>query len=148
MSLGESVATVATQWEYSLSEAVVKARLSVVTAWMGDCLALDFAHEFPRSQIMCRLYTPAQRSFEWDCKPRSRVYTHANRSLMHAKDPGVHVRVRRIMETLKHPCILGFVARLCCNWFSMGKATNISHGKNSNGTIQLLKTKEPVGFWG
>ena len=36
---------------------------------------------------------------------------------MHVKDPVVHVRVRWIMETLKHPaCTVGWVARLCCGY--------------------------------
>ena len=56
------------------------------------------------------------------------------------KDPIVHVRVRWIMETLKHPaCTLGWVARVCRSWFSPRKATRISHRRNPNGTIQLLK---------
>ena len=43
---------------------------------------------------------------------------------VHIKDPVVHVRVRRIIETLKHPaCTVGWVARLCCSWLSPGKAT-------------------------
>ena len=42
----------------------------------------------------------------------------------HVKDPVGHVRVRWIMETLKHPaCTLGWVARLCRSWLSPGKAT-------------------------
>ena len=37
----------------------------------------------------------------------------------HVKDPVVHVRVRWIMETLKHPaCTVGWVARLCRSWLS------------------------------
>ena len=54
------------------------------------------------------------------------------------KDPVVHVRVRWIMETLKHPaCILSWVARLCYSWLSLGKATQIFHGRNPIRTIQL-----------
>ena len=61
----------------------------------------------------------------------------------HVKDHVLHVRVRWIMETLKHPaCTVGWVARLCRSWLSPGKATRISHGRNSNGTIQLLKKKK------
>ena len=56
----------------------------------------------------------------------------------HVKDPVVHVRLRWIMETLKHPaCTVGWVARLCRSWLSLGKATRIFHGRNSIGTIQL-----------
>ena len=51
----------------------------------------------------------------------------------HVKDPVVHVRVRRIKETLKHPaCIVGWVARLCCSWLSPGK---------SNPTFPLEKSQ-------
>ena len=43
----------------------------------------------------------------------------------HVKDPVVHVKVRWIMETLKHPaCTGGWAARLCLSWLSPGKATN------------------------
>ena len=58
----------------------------------------------------------------------------------HFKDLVVHVRVRWIMETLKHPaCTVGWVARLCRSWLSRGKATRISHGRNPIETIQLWK---------
>ena len=40
----------------------------------------------------------------------------------HVNDPVVHIRVRWIMETLKHPaCTVGKVARFCCSWLSSGK---------------------------
>ena len=56
----------------------------------------------------------------------------------HAKDPVVHVRVRRITETLKHPaCTVGWVARLSRNWLSPEKAARMSHGRNLNGTTLL-----------
>ena len=43
---------------------------------------------------------------------------------VHVKDPVVHVRVRWIMDKLKHPaCTVGWVARLCRSWLSPGKAT-------------------------
>ena len=62
---------------------------------------------------------------------------------VHVKDPVVHVRVRWIMETLKHPvCTVGWVARLCRSWLSPGKATGISHGRNPRGTIQKKKKKK------
>ena len=55
---------------------------------------------------------------------------------MQVKDPVVNVRVQRIMETLKHPaCIIGWVARLCRSWLSLGKATQIFHGRDPIGTI-------------
>ena len=56
----------------------------------------------------------------------------------HVKDPLVLVRVRRIIETPKHSaCTIGWVVRLCCSWLSLGKATQISYGRNAIGTIQL-----------
>ena len=56
----------------------------------------------------------------------------------HIKDPLVHVRIRWIMEALKHPaCTVGWVARLCCSWLSPGKAIRISQGINPIGTIQF-----------
>ena len=40
----------------------------------------------------------------------------------HVKNPVVHVRVRWIMETLKHQaCTVGWVAQLCRSWLSSGK---------------------------
>ena len=40
------------------------------------------------------------------------------------------------METLKRPaCTVGWVARLCRGWLSLGKATRISRGRNLSGTI-------------
>ena len=56
----------------------------------------------------------------------------------HVKDPVVHVRVQWITETLEYSaCTLGWVAQLGCSWLSPGKATQISHGRNPTGTIQL-----------
>ena len=55
-----------------------------------------------------------------------------------AQDPVVHVRVRWIVETLKHQaCTAGWVARLCRSCLSPGKPTRISHGRNPIRTIQL-----------
>ena len=57
---------------------------------------------------------------------------------LHVKDPTVYVRVRWTMETLKHPaCTLGWVARLCRSWLSLGRATKISYWRNPIRTIQL-----------
>ena len=56
----------------------------------------------------------------------------------HVKDPVVHVRVQWIRD--QHPAYtIGWVARLCCNWLSPGKATQISHGRNPVGTVQLTQ---------
>ena len=58
----------------------------------------------------------------------------------HVKDPIAHVRVRWIMETLKHPAhTVGWAVWLCCGWFSLWKATRISQGKNPTGAIQCKK---------
>ena len=68
----------------------------------------------------------------------ARVRSHVFTSVAHVKDPVVHVGVRWIMETLKHPaCTIGLIARLCRSWLSLGKAIRISYGRNPNGTIQL-----------
>ena len=64
----------------------------------------------------------------------------------HVKDPVVNIRVRWIMQTLRHPaCTLVWVARLCRSWLSLGKATRISHGRNSIWTKQLLKVIKKKG---
>ena len=56
----------------------------------------------------------------------------------HVKDPVVHVGVRWIMKTLKHPaCTVSLVARLSRSWLSSEKATRIVHGKIHDRTIQL-----------
>ena len=42
----------------------------------------------------------------------------------HVKDPVVHVRVRWIMETVKHPaCTVGWIARLCRSWLFPGEGS-------------------------
>ena len=51
----------------------------------------------------------------------------------HVKDLIVHVRVRWIKKILKHPAC----TTLCCSWLSLGKATQISHGRNPIDTVQL-----------
>ena len=59
----------------------------------------------------------------------------------HVKDPVVHVRVLRLIETLKHPaCTTGWVMRLCRSWLSPGKATRISHGKTASTTKYTIPT--------
>ena len=57
----------------------------------------------------------------------------------YVKDPVVHVKIRWVMETLKHLAYtVGWVARLCCSWLSPGKkATRIFHGRNPTRAIQL-----------
>ena len=59
---------------------------------------------------------------------------------VHDKDAVVHVIVRWIAETLKHPaCTLGWVARLCRSWLS-----RISRGRNPSGQCSCLKKKKPL----
>ena len=65
----------------------------------------------------------------------------------HVKDPVTHVRVRRVMDTLKHPArTVGWLARLCRSWLSSGRATRFSHGRNPNGTIQFQHSEE-LSHW-
>ena len=66
-----------------------------------------------------------------------RAQSHAFASVRTSKIPQ-SMSVWWIMETQKHPaCTLGWVAQLYCSWLSPGKATWISHERNSIGTIQL-----------
>ena len=61
----------------------------------------------------------------------------------HVKDHVVNVRVRLIVETLKHlACTVGWVARLYRSWLSPEKATRIPRGRNPKSTIQLFKKKK------
>ena len=62
---------------------------------------------------------------------------------VHVKHSVNHVRVLRIMETLKHQaCTVGWVVRLCCSWFSLGKATRISYERNTDRSIQFKKNEK------
>ena len=71
--------------------------------------------------------------------------THAQKLHMHFEDPIAQVKVRRIMETLKHPvCTVSWVARLCRGGFPREKATRFSQGRNPNGTIQLLERRKKI----
>ena len=54
----------------------------------------------------------------------------------HVKNPEVHIRVRWIMEILKHLArTVSWVARFCRSWLSPGKTTRNSHGRSPNCTI-------------
>ena len=84
---------------------------------------------FPPVNFQCRL------SYRVCTSPCAITCIH---TCAHFKDPIVHVRVLWIMETLKHPaCTLSREARLSCSWLSLGKASQISHGRNPIGTVQL-----------
>ena len=75
----------------------------------------------------------AARDFSFDADSLT-VSAHPRR---HVKDHVVHVRVRWIMETLKHPaCTVDWIRRSCRSWLSVEKATKIVEGRNSNRTIQ------------
>ena len=53
------------------------------------------------------------------------IYIHA-----HDKKPVVRVRVRWIIETLKHPaCTVSWVARLCLSWLSRGRQPEFPVGE-------------------
>ena len=93
--------------------------------------ARDFS---PRVNFQCRLFYDARTP------PCAAVCINI---CAHVKDPAVHVRGRWVMETLKHPaCTVGGVARLCRSWLSPEKATRISHGRISSGTIQLYQKEK------
>ena len=67
----------------------------------------------------------------------------------HVKDPVVHVRVRWIMQTLKHPaCTAGWVARLRRSCLSPGKATRFRHGipKRKHAAAQYVPRESAQGF--
>ena len=62
------------------------------------------------------------------------------------KDPVVHVRVRWIMETLKHlACTVGWVAQLCSSWRSPGKQPEFPLGEIPMGQYSGKK-KEFCGY--
>ena len=61
----------------------------------------------------------------------------------HVKDPVVHVKVRWIMETVKHPaCNRGWVARLCRSWLSPGKVTEFPIGAIPLGQCSCKKSNK------
>ena len=96
-------------------------------------VATDFS---PRVSFQCRLLT-CVRTPQTPATPPQCTIACIN-ICAHVKDPVVHVRVRWITETLKHPvCAVVLVARLCRSWLSPGKATRISPGRNPSGTILL-----------
>ena len=68
----------------------------------------------------------------------------------HVKDPVVHVRVRWIMETLKHPaCTVGWAARLWRSWLSLGKESFLWEKSQRNNTVvkrNLKKKKKDVSI--
>ena len=61
----------------------------------------------------------------------------------HLKDPGVHVRVWWIIETLKHPaCIIGWVARLSQLAFPEEKPPKFPMGEIPLGQYSCKEKKE------
>ena len=66
----------------------------------------------------------------------------------HVKDPVVHVRVRCIMETLKHPaCTLGWVSRHCSSWLSPGKGDPNFPWKKSHWDKTVINSKKKNNFF-
>ena len=97
-----------------------------------------------RFSVRRRIFLPQSASVQtllrFCTPPHTIAYTDI---CEHVKNPVVHVTVRWIMATLKHPaCTVGWVARLCRSWLSPGKANRISYGRISSGTIQLLRKKK------
>ena len=71
--------------------------------------------------------------------------THAQKLHTHFEDPIAQVKVRRIMETLKHPvCTVSWVARLCRRWLSSGESDPIFPREKSqwNHTVTRKKKKK------
>ena len=59
----------------------------------------------------------------------------------HVKDPVVHVKVRWITETLKHPvCTVGWIARLCRSWLYPDKATRGEKSHRDNTVVKTTTT--------
>ena len=76
---------------------------------------------FPRVNFQCRLFYGVRTP---PCA------TACINICAHVKDLVVHVRVRCVIEGLKHPvCPVGWIARLSSSWLFLGKATQISHGE-------------------
>ena len=105
-------------------------------------VATDFS---PRVNFQCRFLTYV-RTPQTPATPPNPTPTPPQCTIAcinicaHVKDPMVHVRVRWITETLKHPvCAVVLVARLCRSWLSPGKATRIFPGRNPSWTIYCCK---------
>ena len=60
----------------------------------------------------------------------------------HFKEPVVHISVRWIMETLKHPvCTVSWVVRPCCRWLSLGEQPESTMGEIPKGQYSRKKLK-------
>ena len=106
----------------------------------GKTTRISHGRDFsPRNNSQCRLSYVV-------CTPPCAI-TCIN-ICVHVKDHVVHVRVRWIMETLKHPaCTEGWVARLCDSWFSPRKSNpnfpwEKSHWDN---TVVVKKKRKKKG---
>ena len=65
----------------------------------------------------------------------------------HVKDPVVHVRVRWIVETLKHPaCSVGWAARLRRSWRSRGRQPEFPIGEIPLGQYSCKKREKSCCF--
>ena len=111
------------------------------------CMMWDVAHLVhhrtgtPPTQVRfpgeARDFSPSQLSCRLSYRVRTPPCAIARINICaHVIDPVVHIRVRWIIETLKHwTCTVVWVARLCRSWLSPGKAVWISHGRNPIPTI-------------
>lgn len=113
--------------------------------WMGECFMLGFVcwlwASFPTVKILCRLYN-TQTSFGWYCKTVACVYMHAKRSYAHVKDPLVHVRVKWITETQKHPAyIVHWASELVAACFAWGKQPKFLVGEIPEGQYSCKKVQ-------
>ena len=92
--------------------------------------SMDFS---PRVNLQCRL------SYSVRAPPCAMAWINI---CAHVKDPVVHVRVRWIMATLTNPaCTVGWVARLCRSWLSLGKQPKFPLGEIRVG-LYGCKTKQ------
>ena len=126
------------QREYTHAKTVVKHN----RAWSPHGWVTVSCHALRASFLgvkFCADSIPNKKSFGWDCKPRSRVYTHTHVSHTHLKNLVVHVRVGWIMGNTRTPTMyrrLGgaILSQLAFPW----EMTRICLGRNPNGTIKLL----------
>ena len=94
---------------------------------------------FPRGNFQCRLSHDV-------CTPM--CATACINICAHVKDPVVHVRVRWIMETLKHPaCTVHWVVRLLLQLVFLGESnSNFQWKKSQNHVNTLYHSHFPSDF--
>ena len=78
--------------------------------WMGHSLVLGFAREFPPESNSVQTLYPTFPSDETINRGPVSISMQKDHVRTLLKYPVVHVRIRWIMETLKHPaCIVGWI---------------------------------------